>query len=112
MSLKVPLDELRAVVEDYGATAYVVTGAGTGAPRITHVSPRFVGDTIEVVIGGNASRAAVENPQVSLLWPATEHKSMSVIVDGVAQVEGEPGPDTVVRVTPTGAVRHRSAPAS
>jgi len=108
--MKVPLDELRAVAESYGPTAYVVTGSGDGAPRVTHVSPRFIGDRIEVVIGKNASRAALENPQVSLLWAATSQETMSLIADGEAEVEGEPGPDTTVTITPSGAVRHRSAP--
>ncbi len=109
--MKVPLDELRPLAASYGSTAYVVSGAGDGAPRVTHVSPRFVGDVIEVVVGGNASRAALENPQVSLLWPASGTHRMSLIVDGAAEVEGEPGPDTLMRVTPAGAVRHRAAPA-
>ncbi len=110
MSVKVPLDELGLVAEEYGPTAYVVCGSGDVSPRITHVTPVFDGAAVTVVLGGGASRVALENPQVSLLWPATTEQSMSLIVDGVAEVDGEPGPDTRVRITPTGAVRHRPAP--
>ncbi len=112
MSIKVPLDGLSTVAAEYGPTAYVVSGAGDGAPRITHVTPRFDEGSIEVVLGGAAARAALQNPEVSLLWPATVEQSMSLIIDGRAVVDGEPGPDSLVRVTPVSAVRHRPAPPS
>ncbi len=110
MSLNVPLEELAAVAAEYGSTAYVTCGAGGASPRITHVTPTFTDGVITVVLGGGASRAALENPQVSLLWPATMDQSMSLIVDGCAEVDGEPGPDTTVVIAPTSAVRHRPAP--
>jgi len=47
---------------------------------------------------------------MSLVWPATDNQSMSLIVDGQAEVLEEPAPETVVRVRVTGAVRHRPAP--
>ena len=110
MSQQVPLDQLEAAAADYGETAYAVVNSTEGPPRVTHVRVRFAGDTIEILLGRGAAAAAGENPAMSLVWPASADQSMSLIVDGQAEVMEEPAPETVVRVQATGAVRHRPAP--
>lgn len=110
MSQQVPVDELEAAAAAYGETAYAVVNSSEGPPRVTHVRVRFAGDTIEVLLGRGAASAAAANPLMSLVWPASADQSMSLIVDGQAEVLEEPSPETAVRIRPTGAVRHRPAP--
>ncbi len=110
MSQQVPLGELESASADYGDTAYAVVNSTKGAPRVTHVRVRFVDDTVEILLGRGAACAARENPSMSLVWPATADQSMSLIVDGQAEVLEEPAPQTAVRMRLTGAVRHRPAP--
>ena len=110
MSQNVPLDELETTCAAYGDTAYAVVNSTVGAPRVTHVRIRFGGEWIEILLGRGAASAVRSNPSVSLVWPATDYQSMSLIVDGQAEVLEEPAPETAVRVRVTGAVRHRPAP--
>ncbi len=110
MSKQVPLNELEAAATDYGDTAYAVVNSDEGAPRVTHVRVRFDGESIEMLLGRGAASAARANPMMSLVWPATADQSMSLIVDGQAEVLREPSPETAVRMRATGAVRHRPAP--
>ena len=110
MSQNVPLDELEAVSTSYGDAAYAVVNSTVGAPRVTHVRIRFVSESIEIVLGRGAATAVRSNPSMSLVWPATDNQSMSLIADGQAEVLEEPAPETAVRVRVTGAVRHRPAP--
>lgn len=110
MSQNVALEELETTSTAYGDTAYAVVNSTEGAPRVTHVRIRFVGDLIEILLGRGAASAARSNPSMSLVWPATDDQSMSLIVDGQAEVLEEPAPETMVRVRVTGAVRHRPAP--
>lgn len=110
MSQQVPLNELEAASADYGDTAYAVVNSAEGAPRVTHVRVRFDGESIEILLGRGAASAARANPTMSLVWPATADQSMSLIVDGQAEVMEEPASETAVRMRATGAVRHRPAP--
>lgn len=108
MSVQVPLDEIPATASDYGDTAFVLVSAVDGPPRVTHAQVQFVDDEIVVSIGRRAAGALLANPTVSVLWPGNASQSMSLIVDGV--VAAPPDPDGgEIRITPTGAVRHRPA---
>lgn len=113
MSLDVPLPELRDVAAGYGPAAYVVAASGSGSPRILHSGVSWEdGDgapVIRVRVGRSAGRAMAANPEVSLLWAATDREPMSLIVDGTV-IEGPPADGGEARIRPTGAVRHRPAP--
>lgn len=60
--------------------------------------------TLRVSSPGRGSVANVDaSPRVTLLFPPLEDGGMTLLVDGIAAVEGED-----VRVTPTSAVLHQS----
>jgi len=108
MSVQVPVEEIAGAAGDYGDAAYVLISAIDGPPRITHSMVQFDSGDIVVSVGQRAASALAANPQVSVLWPATAAQSMSLIVDGVASA-GAPNEGGEVRISPTGAVRHRPA---
>lgn len=108
MSVGIELDDLAAAIERYDDSAYVVVNSGEGAPRVTHVRPVVANGQIAVDLGRGSRAAAVANPQVTVLWTATESQSMSLIVDGDATVSDDD--DGVVSIMPTSAVLHRPAP--
>lgn len=108
MSVPVPMEEIEAAAADYGPAAYVLVSSTTGPPRITHSPVAFVDGALVVSVGRRAAVALVANPAISVLWPATESQSMSLIVDGTA-VAPIPADGGEIRVVPSTAVRHRPA---
>ena len=110
MSIEVTPHELAEAVALYGPTAYVLTGGADGRPRITHSSVVVAGGRVRAKLGRTASADAAARPAVAVLWPANAAQSMSLIADGIAHLDGEPGPDTMVEIEVTSAVRHRAAP--
>ena len=109
MSIAVEPAGLAAVAARHGSAAYVLTVGDSTAPRVVHVAVSVAGDgVIRAVVGtGTAANAAVR-PNVAVLWPPADD-GYSLIADGTATVEGEPGPDARVTITVTSAVRHRPA---
>ena len=90
MSIRVELDELKAVAAGQTPYAYLLT----------------VSDGEVTCEAGNRSCAnAAARPSVSLLWPPATTGDYSLIVDGDARVDG-----STVRIAPARAVRHRPAP--
>lgn len=61
------------------------------------------GDLLVAAPGGGSMRNVDANPPVTLLFPPPDAAGMSLLVDGTATADGDD-----VRVTPTGAVLHRS----
>ncbi|MEZ5245371.1 MAG: hypothetical protein R2707_09770 [Acidimicrobiales bacterium] len=108
MSIQIPVGEIEAAAADFGDSAYVLVSSTDGPPRVTHSIVGFDGGDMIVSIGRRAAAALAHNSAVSVLWPATDDQSMSLIVDGtaVAPVDADGGE---VRITPSGAVRHRPA---
>ncbi len=108
MSMQVELHEIEAAARDYGTSAYVLVSSASGPPRVTHSPVAFVGGDLIVAVGRRAAAELAANPACSVLWPATESQSMSLIVDGtvVGRVDADGGE---VRLAPSGAVRHRPA---
>lgn len=84
----------------------------TGAderPRVIHVAVAVAGDgTVSAVVGRSAAVNALDRPNVCVLWPPAAD-GFSLIADGIAEVEGEPGPETAITISVTSAVRHRPA---
>ncbi len=78
------------------------------APSL-HVAVDVAHDgTISAVVGRSAAANAIARPNVCVLWPAAPD-GFSLIADGTAIVEGEPGSGTLITVSATSAVRHRPA---
>lgn len=109
--MQVPIEEIPKVAADYGDSAYVLSGASDGPPRITHSMVAFADGRLVVAVGRRAAAAIAANSEVSVLWPATTDQSMSFIVDGHATLVGDSDGDRAgeVRIAPSGAVRHRPA---
>jgi len=106
MSIAVELQRLATVIERY-RSAYPMTTNAKSAPHVVAVAVQIEAGELVVHDAGRRTREnALARPSVGLLWPPQSEAEQSLIVDGEAVVIGES-----VRVTPTRAVLHRSAPA-
>lgn len=110
MSIEVPLDELADEVARWGF-CYLLTVSEGERPHLLALRPEVVGSSSGLRLrfdggGGRACRNAAERPNVTLVFPPVPHSdSMSLVVDGTAEVDGPS-----IEITPTWAVRHRPAP--
>ncbi len=113
MSVPVDLDRLPDEIAGRGGTGYLLTGGDDHRPHVTHVVVEHAGGRLRVPAGRRSAANALAHPAVSLLFPPTAASpdAMSLIVDGDAEVEGEPGGGYGARVVvrPTFAVFHRPA---
>ena len=105
MSIPVPMEGLRAAVEERGHRAYVLTVSEDGRPHAVHGPVRWEGDVLLAEVGRRSVANATARPSVSLLYPVRADGDYSLIVDGTAAVASER-----LLVTPTRAVLHRPAP--
>jgi len=110
MSIPVPLDRLRAAVEERGARAYLLTVSDDASPHAVHVSIGWEGDVLVADVGRRSAANAAARPSVSLLFPLRTDGEYSLIVDGTGTVARNDGIQRI-RVTPTRAVLHRPAAA-
>ena len=108
MSVPVPLQRLRAAIEERGASGYLLTVSDDGSPHAVHAPVRWDGDVIIADVGKRTVANAAVRPLVSLLFPGSVAGDYSLIVDGTAAVTSSDGGQRV-RVTPTKAVLHRPA---
>jgi hypothetical protein len=106
MSIPVALERLRSAVEERGGHAYVLTVSDEGRPHAVHGPVRWEGNGLVADVGRRSAANAAVRPSVSLLFSVRGDADYSLIVDGTATVEGHQ-----LRLTPTGAVLHRPAPA-
>ena len=110
MSIEVPLDELGEEIRRW-EFCYLVTVSEGGRPHLLALHAEVVESADDVRLrfdagGGRACRNAEQRPDVTLVFPPVPHsEGMSLVVDGAASVDG-----STIDVTPTWAVRHRSAP--
>lgn len=110
MSIPVAPGELAEAAADHGLAAYVLTVGDDGRPRVIHVAVDVTADgAITAVVGRGAAANASARPDVCVLWPPAAD-GYSLIADGAATVEAEPGPETLITIKVTSAVRHRPAP--
>lgn len=107
MSIPVAIDDLAAVVEQYG-WAYLLTVRDDLRAHIVAVTPVWDGPALVMEVGRGTAHNAAGRPSITLCYPPTESDGYSLIVDGEASVDG----DSAVRFTPSGAVLHRPAPAA
>ncbi len=86
--------------------AYLMTTNAKGAPHAVMVSAAL--DATGIVVEGIGRRTrenASARPAVGLVWPPPSESEHSLIVDGAATIVGD-----TLRIVPTRAVLHRSAP--
>jgi hypothetical protein len=102
VSIAIALEDLAGKLADY-PWCYLVT-SGDERPHLLAVKPALVAEHLRCETGRSSRANVVRNPLVVLMFPPAQPDGMSLIVDGVAEVDG----DGVV-VTPTWAVLHRSA---
>ena len=108
MSIPIPLDRLRAALDERDGRAYVLTVSDDGRPHVVHGAIRWEGDTLAVDVGGRSAANAAARPSVSLLCPVRSDGDYSLIVDGHAAVVSHENRQRLL-VTPTKAVLHRPA---
>ena len=113
MSITVPLDELAGRIAQRGA-GYLLTAADGGRPHVLHLNFGVDGVVLRAEVGRSAVANITAQPEVSLLWPASDDQTYSLIVDATATIEhdsaaGDDAPATAV-ITATGAILHRPAP--
>lgn len=108
MSVPVPLQRLRAAVEERGTSGYLLTVSEDGSPHAVHAPVHWEDDVIVAEVGKRSAANAGARPSVSLLFPVRAEGDYSLIVDGTAAVGSDESRRTV-RITPTHAVLHRPA---
>jgi hypothetical protein len=106
----VPLERLRAAVEERGGHAYLLTVSEDARPHAVHGSVRWQGDVLAADVGKRSAANAAVRPSVSLLYPVRRDGDYSLIVDGTARVASREDGHRLLS-TPTRAVLHRPAAA-
>jgi hypothetical protein len=104
MSIQVAIEDLAEEVARRGA-GYLLTATAGSRPHVMHLRLSVDGAELRGGIGRSASRNIAVQPAVTLLWPPDEEGGLSLIVDGIATLDG----DGVVVVTASSAVLHRPA---
>jgi hypothetical protein len=110
MSIPVALEKLRAEVDRFGVTPYLLTVGDDGRPHSVSVAIEWCGDALVATAGKRTLANAAARPLVSLLWAPIEPGGYSLIADGEARVRGA-GEEARVVVRPTRGVLHRPAAA-
>lgn len=110
MSIPVALEKLRAEVDRFGVTPYLLTVGDDGRPHSVSVAIEWGGDALVATAGKRTLANAAARPLVSLLWAPIEPGGYSLIADGEARVRGA-GEAARVVVRPTRGVLHRPAAA-
>lgn len=105
MSIPVELRSLGEALARY-RFAYLLTTGARAAPHAVAVVPVLREGELLVSSPGRRSRAnLLAQPRVSLVWPPASPDDYSLIVDGVAALDGDS-----LRIRPERAVLHRPAP--
>lgn len=105
MSVAVELGELAAKIGEFDF-AYLVTVSEEGRSHVLSVWPDVTEEGLVVDGVGRHSQAnAAAQPTVTLVWPPADPGGFSLLVDGVATVDG-----STITVVPGKAILHRPAP--
>jgi hypothetical protein len=108
MSIPVPLQRLRAAVEERGASAYVLTVSDDGRVHAVHCPVTWEGGRLAAEVGSRTAANAAARPRISLLYPRRGEGDYSLIVDGTAAA----GHGGRLLIAPEHAVLHRTAAAA
>jgi hypothetical protein len=105
MSIDVSLQQLADTLTRYDF-AYLVTVGDNQRAHVVAVHPTRAKDTLLVGDPGRKTHAYLTaHPLVTLVWPPTDPRDYSLIIDGVGSMQ-----DNQLAITPTRAVLHRPAP--
>jgi CubicO group peptidase (beta-lactamase class C family) len=102
MSVPVALEDLPAVIEARGRTAFLTSSGASRFPHVKHVEVRVIDGELVCASGGRIEANIAVSPTVVLLWPVAGDRGHSLLVDGRARV-AEAG----IIVTPERAMLHR-----
>ncbi|MGA8046930.1 MAG: pyridoxamine 5'-phosphate oxidase [Dermatophilaceae bacterium] len=103
MSIVVDLERLGQTLADY-PFGYLLT-TSRGAVKAVTVSAHVVDGEVDIPVGsGGSARNLADNPTATLLFPPTEPRGYSLIVDGTASAT-----ERGFRLSPAKAVLHRPA---
>ncbi len=105
MSIKVELADLPSALAGLGSTCFLLTTNADLSPHPANVPVVFEAGCLVLSAGRRSTTNCGERPVVTLLWPAREAGTMSLLVDGLAEVESV-GEGRVV-IEPTSAIWHR-----
>jgi hypothetical protein len=105
VSVSVSLERLRDEVARFGAHPFILTVSEAGRPHAVAATVAWEGEELVGGCGRSTAANATARPEISFLWPPFEAEGYSLIVDGVAEVD-----DQQIRLRPSRAVLHRSAP--
>lgn len=104
MSIPVDVANLAKALTDFGP-GYLLSASASGQVKAVTVEPDVVEGTLVITDPGRGTSANITaNPAVTVLFPPRVERGFTLLVDGVADVEGAD-----VRITPTSAVLHRPA---
>lgn len=104
MSVAVPIPELSAAITGQVGWCYLLTVSDQGQPRVLAVAPDDIGDgMLRFEVGKSTAANVAARREITLVFPPASPAAMSLIVDGVATVDG-----SSVSFVATWAVMHRS----
>lgn len=107
MSVPVPLEQLRAAIDERGGRAYLLTVADDLRPHAVHVQVGWEGARLVAAVGKRTAANAAARAAVSLLYPVRGGDDYSLIVDGTASASASDAQRLLI--TPTRAILHRQA---
>jgi hypothetical protein len=101
MSYPVAAADLGRALEQY-AEGYLLTVTSAATTHAVAVRPRLVDGRVVVGAGRTSSANVAVNPSVTVLCPPTVDKGFTLLIDGVATLDGDE-----IRIEPTSVVLHR-----
>jgi hypothetical protein len=110
MSQTVEPHDLQSVAAEYGNTPFLLYSSGDGSARVNHVvvSVESAPPVVRVEgFGRGVARRVEEGAALSLLWPAPDAETFSLIADGSGSIDDD---GAVLSIAISGAVLHRPAP--
>ena len=103
MSVVVPVEELAAALVDY-PWGYLVTVGNEHRSHVLAIPTDFHDGALHLRGGRSAMANVAAHPNVTMVFPHPAAGGYSLIVDGVATVDGQ-----YVAVSPQHAILHRPA---
>lgn len=103
MSIPVEIERLADALADRGA-GYLLTASAEGRVKAVTVEPTLVGGVLHCPPSRGSGRNLEVHPAATLLFPPTEPRGYTLLVDGTASAGGDG-----ISFTPESAVLHRPA---
>lgn len=103
MSIPVPAEELGAALAGF-PWGYLVSCGADGSAHMVALPTRWHDGVLVAEAGGRSRANVADRPNVTWAFPGADGSEYSLIVDGLAGLEGD-----TIRVQPLSAVLHRPA---